>query len=204
VSRIKLGAVPYVYPVPIVLVGATVEGRPNYATVGDCAIMGIDPALVAVSLSDEHHTTKGVLAHRTFSVNIPSTELLALADYFGTFSGRDVDKGKLVRSFYGELATAPMIDECPVNLECRVMKDFAIRHRHVFVADVVQAHVRKEYVSRSEGSWQIADLTRLDPILYALDNRYYKIGKPIGVGYREGAAHRTGHESPRLTGTENQ
>jgi flavin reductase (DIM6/NTAB) family NADH-FMN oxidoreductase RutF len=92
----------------------------------------------------------------------------------------------LFETFYGELGTAPMIRECPVNLECRVVKEFSIQHRQIFVGEVVQAHVDEQFVIESEGRQGIADMTQLDPIIYALDNRYYRIGAPIGVGYSEG------------------
>ena len=78
-----------------------------------------------------------------------------------------------------------MIKECPVNLECRVIKEFSIKHRQIFVGEVVQAHVGGEFVVEREGRQGIGDMTQLDPIIYALDNRYYSIGKPIGVGYKE-------------------
>jgi flavin reductase (DIM6/NTAB) family NADH-FMN oxidoreductase RutF len=186
--KIKLGSIPYVYPIPIVLAGANIRGRPNYATLGDCGVMGIKPPLVYVSLHKEHYTTRGVLENGTFSVNFPSTELLSITDYCGLVSGKEVDKSELFVTFYGELRTAPMIDECPVNLECSVVHDFSIEHRHIFVGEVVQAYVGQEYLAESGEHRSVADLTRLDPIIYALDNRYYRIGDPIGVGYREGKA----------------
>jgi len=96
-----------------------------------------------------------------------------------------VDKSVLFETFYGDLLTAPMIKECPVNLECRVVKEFSIKHRQIFVGEVVQAHVNEEFVVEREGRQGIGDMTQLDPIIYALDNRYYSIGKPIGVGYKE-------------------
>ena len=182
-SKKAIGAVPYVYPVPIVLVGAVVDGRPNYATVGDCAIMGIKPPLLAVSLSETHHTTRGILANRTFSVNIPKTDDLSLVDYFGQVSGRDIDKSQHVRSFFGDLGTAPMIASCPVTVECRAIEDLIVEHRHIFIGAVAQTHVDEAHVA-SDGT--IDPLTVLDPILYALDNRYYRIGSSIGVGYEEG------------------
>jgi len=101
-SKVKLGAVPLVYPIPIVLIGANTNGRANFTEVGDCAIMGIDPALVAVSLSATHHTTSGIDASKAFSVNLPSTDLLSLADYCGIVSGKDVDKSHLFTVFEGE------------------------------------------------------------------------------------------------------
>ena len=183
--RRPIGPVPYVYPVPIVLVGALVDGRPNYATVGDCAIMGIQPALLAVSLSETHHTTRGVLEHRTFTVNMPKTGDLALVDHFGQVSGRDVDKSQYVRSFFGDLETAPMIESCPVTIECRVLHEVSIEHRHIFIGAVAQTHVDEGYVTEGDEP-KVAPLQKLDPILYALDNRYYRIGPVIGEGYKEG------------------
>jgi flavin reductase (DIM6/NTAB) family NADH-FMN oxidoreductase RutF len=186
----RLGAVPLVYPIPIVLAGANVDGRPNYATLGDCGVMGINPPLVYVSLGEKHYTTRGIVENGTFSVNFPSTDMLAVTDYCGIVSGRDVDKAALFTSFYGELDTAPMIESCPVNLECRVVKDFRIEHRHIFVGRVVETYVDEAYVVERDGRTGAADMCELDPIIYALDNRYYRIGEPIGVGYREGRDYR--------------
>lgn len=184
--KIKFGAVPLVYPIPIALAGANVDGKPNFATLGDVGIMGLRPPLVAVSLNEGHHTTRGILQNGAFSVNFPHTGMMALADYCGVASGRDVDKAALFDLFHGELDAAPMIRECPVCLECRVVREFAIQHRHIFVGEVVQAHVDEEFVTESNGRFEIADLTRLDPLLYALDNRYYRVGPAIGEGYHEG------------------
>jgi flavin reductase (DIM6/NTAB) family NADH-FMN oxidoreductase RutF len=184
--KIKFGAVPLVYPIPIALAGANVDGRPNFATLGDVGIMGIRPPLVAVSLNEGHHTMRGILQNGAFSVNFPHTGMIAVTDYCGIVSGREVDKSALFDTFYGELDAAPMIRECPVCLECRVVKEFAIQHRHIFVGEVVQAHVDEEFVTESNGRFEIADMTRLDPILYSLDNRYYRVGPAIGKGYHEG------------------
>ncbi len=183
--KVKFGPVPLVYPIPIVLAGANVDGSPNYATLGDCGVTGINPALVYICSGYGHYTNQGILENGTYSINFPSTDMLAVTDYCGTVSGRDVDKSVLFETFYGDLLTAPMIKECPVNLECRVVKEFSIKHRQIFVGEVVQAHVGGEFVVKKEGRQGIEDMTQLDPIIYALDNRYYSIGKPIGVGYKE-------------------
>jgi flavin reductase (DIM6/NTAB) family NADH-FMN oxidoreductase RutF len=184
-AKVKIGTVPLVYPVPIVLVGATVACKPNFATLGDCGIMGIRPPIVYISSGADHHTNKGILEHETYSINFPSTDMLAVTDYCGTVSGSEIDKSALFEVFYGELGTAPMIAACPVNLECKVIKEFSIQHRQIFVGEVVQAYVSEAFVTENEGRQVIADMTKLDPIIYALDNRYYRIGEPIGVGYSE-------------------
>jgi flavin reductase (DIM6/NTAB) family NADH-FMN oxidoreductase RutF len=183
--KVKLGQVPYLYPIPITLVGAQVQGKPNFATIGDTGLVGIHPALVFISSHREHFTNTGILANNTFSINIPNTLMLVKVDLCGTISGRDLDKSALFETFYGETGSAPMIAECPLNLECRVVKEFCLQHRQVFIGEVVQCYASEEFVSNKEVIKVSADLTRLDPILYALDNRYYSIGPTIGVGYQE-------------------
>ncbi len=185
-TKINFGRIPYIYPVPIVLAGALVNSKPNFETLGDTGIIGIKPPIVYISSSKGHYTNIGILEHGTYSINFPSTKLLVETDYCGTVSGRDVDKSRLFDVFFGELETAPMIKECPVNLECKVIKEFSIQHRQVFIGEVVQSHVSEEYVIIDDkGRKGITDMTTLDPVIYALDNRYYKIGEQVGTGYSE-------------------
>ncbi len=186
INKVKFGKVPLVFPIPIILAGALICDKPNFETLGDVGIMGIKPPIVFISSGQDHYTNIGILEHETFSINFPSTTLLSKTDYCGTVSGHDVDKSQLFNVFFGELKTAPMIQECPVNLECKVIKEFSIQHRHIFIGDVTQAYVNKEFVIKKEGRPRIVDIKKLDPIIYGLDNRYYKIGERIGVGYQEG------------------
>ncbi|NTV38010.1 MAG: flavin reductase family protein [Anaerolineales bacterium] len=183
--KIALGKLPYVYPIPITLVGADVHGRPNFAEIGDLGLMGINPALVVISSHRDHYTNLGILENGTFSINFPTTSMLAKTDSCGVVSGREVDKSALFETFYGETGTAPLITECPVGLECRVVQEFTVQHRQMFIGEVVQCYASEEFVNEQDGRMVLADLTRLDPILYALDNRYYSIGPPIGIGYLE-------------------
>jgi flavin reductase (DIM6/NTAB) family NADH-FMN oxidoreductase RutF len=111
--------------------------------------------------------------------------MLTLTDYCGIVSGHEEDKSFLFENFYGELKTAPMIRECLVSLECRVIHEYSVQHRQMFIAEVHCTYVDEAYLIEKNGKKQIANLTHLDPILYALDNRYYAIGQPIGIGYNE-------------------
>lgn len=183
--KIPFGKIPYIYPIPIALLGANVGGRPNYETIGDFGLMGINPALICVSSHHNHYTNIGILENWAFSLNFPTTAMLAVTDHCGVVSGHDADKSTLFESFYGELRTVPMIRECPVSLECHVLQEFSVQHRQIFIAEVHCAYVDECYLVEKDGKKQITDLTRLDPILYALDNRYYSIGQPIGTGYSE-------------------
>lgn len=184
--KIELGPTSYIYPIPVILAGANVDGKPNYELLGQCGVMGVRPPIVYISSGEDHYTNIGILRNQTYSINFPTTAMLAVTDYCGIVSGHEVDKSVLFESFYGELGTAPMIAECPVNLECRVIKEFSIEHRQVFVGEVVMTYVDEALVREKGERRRVADLTQLDPIMYALDNRYYGIGEPIGVGYQEG------------------
>jgi flavin reductase (DIM6/NTAB) family NADH-FMN oxidoreductase RutF len=186
----KLGAMAWVYPTPIVLCGANVNGKPNYATLGDCGIIGIRPPLVYVALTATHHTANGIEQNQTFSVNFPNTRLMAVTDYCGMVSGRDVDKSSLFDNFYGETGTAPMIRECPVNLECRVEKTLHIHGRAIFIGQVVELYADPACVLQRGGRQALADMPILDPIIYALDNHYYRSGPAIGNAYSEGKGYR--------------
>ncbi len=183
--KLKVGSLPYIYPVPIVLVGTNVNGKPSFTTIGDVGLMGINPPLVFVSSHKQHYLNVGILETGCYSINFPTTDMLPLVDYCGQVSGRDVDKGALFDIFYGDLDAAPLIQACPVNLECHVAKEFSIQHRQVFVGEVVQTYVDESLVAVVDGRSTVASLGELDPILYALDNRYYSIGEPIGIGYQE-------------------
>jgi flavin reductase (DIM6/NTAB) family NADH-FMN oxidoreductase RutF len=181
----KVGSLPYIYPLPIVLAGVMVNGRPNFTTIGDVGLMGINPALVYLSSHTRHYLNQGVVAAGCFSINFPSTDMLPLVDYCGQVSGREVDKGALFEVFYGDLEMAPLIQICPVNLECSLVKEFSIQHRQIFIGEVVQAHVDEAFLAEVEPHPVLVGLEKLDPILYALDNRYYRIGEAIGTGYQE-------------------
>ena len=183
--KISLGKTPFIYPIPIVLVGAYVEGKINYVEVGDVAIMGIGTPLVAISLNTNHHTTKGVDESGIFSLNIPTAAMMKDADYCGIYSGRDADKSALFTNSEGEHG-APIIGECPVNIECKVAETVTIKNRRIFIAEVLNTIIDEKYTEKVNGKTRIADMVKLDPLIYSLDNKYYRIGGAIGEGYAEG------------------
>jgi flavin reductase (DIM6/NTAB) family NADH-FMN oxidoreductase RutF len=187
-AKKKLGPIPLVYPIPIALVGAVVDGKPNFTEVGDVGIMGIKPPYVFVSLGEKSHTRLGISQTGEYSLNFPSTKLMAEADFCGVASGSKANKAELFSVFYDPdtLPGLPLIEECPVNLACKVVRHFTLEHRNIFVGSIVQTYVDEACFIKRDGKSHLADLTVLDPLIYALDNRYYKIGQPIGTGYQEG------------------
>jgi flavin reductase (DIM6/NTAB) family NADH-FMN oxidoreductase RutF len=135
------------YPLPIVLVGATVEGKPNFLTIAFFSILSHSPPIVSVSLYKNHYTVKGIKESGAFSVNIPSTDMVAITDYCGIVSGRKVDKSNLFKTFYGQLNTVPMIEECALNFECKLFRTVETGNNLIFLGEVVSMYANEEVMS---------------------------------------------------------
>lgn len=173
---------------PIALVGVLADSKPNVTKVGDVGIMGIKPPYVFVSLGENSHSRLGVTQTGQFSLHFPNTARMVKADFCGTSSGRRVDKASLFTLFYDPegLPALPLNEDCPVNLACEVVEHVTLQRRNIFIGSVIQADVNEDCLVEKDGRQGLADLTALDPLIYALDNRYDSLGRPIGVGYQEG------------------
>jgi flavin reductase (DIM6/NTAB) family NADH-FMN oxidoreductase RutF len=113
-----------VYPMPVVVLGSMLDGKPNFMPHGWIVRANYAPPIIAIGLGKipkPHHTNLAIDQSKTFSVNYPSVDLIKKVDYCGTVSGENVDKSKVFDIFYGELKTAPMIKDCSVTMECKVI-----------------------------------------------------------------------------------
>ncbi len=180
-NKIKINNYPMINPVPLVIVGAAVDGKPNYAAVGAFGLVCLAP-IFYVSLKSSHHTTKGVIESGCFSVNLPTAALLAKTDYCGMISGKDTDKSKLFTPFYDELGNAPMIAESPMNYLCKVVKNVAIEGFEVFFGEIVATYAGKECMTDGK-----ADPKKASPVLM-MGPTYFELGEEIGKAFSMGKA----------------
>ncbi len=144
--KIQIDPKAIVYPQPVVLVGATVNNKPNFMVVAAYGMANNDPPMVSISLRHSKYTLIGLKQNMSFSVNIPSISLIKETDYCGIVSGSKVDKAKILKFnvFYGKLANAPLIEQCPVNLECTVMHILNLGS-NAFILGLVEATHIAEY-----------------------------------------------------------
>jgi flavin reductase (DIM6/NTAB) family NADH-FMN oxidoreductase RutF len=178
----KIGAKTFLYPMPTTLVGALVDGKPNSPAVAYCGIINHNPPYISVSLSQKHDTNKGVREHGTFSVNIPSADMFEITDYCGLVSGAKTDKSDLFETFYGGLETAPMIAECPLNLECRTVRILEYSPDHVFIGEIVEAYAAEEYLTNG-----LPDIKKMDPLLFSMhDMNYWRVGGHVARAFHSG------------------
>ena len=171
--KTEIGPKNLLYPLPTVLVGATVDGKPNFITIAHVGILS--PGCVSLGVNKIHYSNHGIRSNETFSVNIPSTNLVKETDYCGLVTGKCEDKSSKFKVFYGKLETAPMIEECPVNMECKLVKTVDFPNHDIFMGEVVSTYYDESVLTDGK-----VDLTKLDPILFGMsDKGYYKIGKRI-------------------------
>ena len=177
-KKVKMNNQP-VGPFPTMLVGATINGKSNYATVGAGGCACLAPVL-CVSLKDTHLTTKGIMETGYFSVNIPSVELLKKTDYCGLVSGKDIDKSTLFSQFFDENDEAPMIEECPLNFLCKVCDKKEIQGFTMFFGEIVAAYVDENCLTDGK-----PDPVKIDPIIM-MGFSYCNIKDIVGHPFSEG------------------
>jgi len=181
-DKIKLGADTFLYPMPVSLVGANVGGRPNFLTVAFCGIMNPHPPVIYVALNKAHYTNAGIKESGTFSVNLPSAEMVRITDYCGMISGKAADKSKHFSVFYGELGSAPMIADCPLNMECRLLQVLDFKIDEVFIGEIWQSYSEESFLV--EG---LPDPRKMDLMAFSLhDNHYWRLGEKLGRAWSIG------------------
>jgi flavin reductase (DIM6/NTAB) family NADH-FMN oxidoreductase RutF len=166
-------------PLPAVLVSsAGPEGRPNIMTVAWCGIVCSGPPMLGISVRPATHTHGIIQSSGEFAVNVPDAGLVRVVDFCGNVSGRDVDKFALSRltPFPATRISAPLIAECPVNLECRVTQVLELGLHHLFLAEILAVHADEELLD-AEGH-----LKGFSPLAYRPELRgYAPVGESLGV-----------------------
>lgn len=182
-AKIEIGKGRAYYPMPCSLVGANVGGKPNYLTVAWFSMVNPDPPYLAVAMNKVHYTNSGIRENGTFSLNIPSTKMAEATDYCGLVSGRKIDKAGLFDSFYGKLGTAPMIRECPISFECRLVQTVDLPAEELFIGEIVNTYCDEDCL----GEGRAPDLKKIDPFMLVMnDRKYFSLGKEIGRAWEIG------------------
>lgn len=169
-------------PMPVVLVGTQIKGKANFMAVGWVARVNGNPPMIACGIANNHYTPEGMNQAKTFSVNIPSADLLEKTDYCGIVSGKNTDKSKVFDVFYGSLKTAPMIRECPVTLECRLVQTVSLPTHSLYIGEIAGAYADGNVMRDGK-----PDFPAIDPLFLTIpDNRYWTLGKHAGDAWSAG------------------
>jgi flavin reductase (DIM6/NTAB) family NADH-FMN oxidoreductase RutF len=184
-SKIQINPQPLICTTPTILVGAMVDGKPNFATFAWCGVANSEPPMVSVAIRPSRYTMKGIKQTSEFSVNIPSTGQAREADYCGTVSGANADKTKVCgfNIFYGNLKNAPLIDQCPVNLECKVEHIIELGTHLLVIGRVEGTHVTDTCFTEGR-----PDINKIKPFVFTATTplNYLALGESVGKQFKIG------------------
>jgi len=182
-AKIRMGPTTRVYPLPTLLIGANVDGKPNFMAVAWGSIANAEPPMISVAIRLNRYTRKGITQNMTFSVNIPSVDLVRETDYCGSTSGAKVDKVAACqfKVFYGKLGNAPLIEQCPINLECKVVHTLELGSHSLFVGQIEETHISENCLTDGK-----LDVNKIKPLIYMgePDRRYQALGEVLGKAFR--------------------
>ena len=184
-NKILLGPTTSIYPMPTLLVGANVDGKPNFMAVAWGGIAGSTPPMISVAIRHSRYTLTGIRQNMTFSVNIPSIDFVKEADYCGLVSGAKINKVEVCKFkvFYGRLNNAPLIEQCPVNLECKVEHILDLGSHVLFIGRVEETHVSETCLTDGK-----PDVNKIKPLIFVMqpNSQYRAFGKVIAKAFSVG------------------
>lgn len=176
-SKLKWKPGTMVYPLPPVMVSCGDMENSNILTIAWTGIICTDPAMTYVSIRKERHSYNIIKSSGEFVINLASTNLARAVDFCGVKSGKNIDKFKecnLTKEQCTEV-NAPMIKECPINIECRVKEIKELGTHDMFMAEILAVNVDEKYLDAT-GRF---DMEACNLLAFS-HGQYYSLGERLG------------------------
>lgn len=142
------------YPLPAVLVSVgNAKGEKNMLTIAWTGTVCSNPAMAYISVRPERYSYEMIKETGEFVINLTTEEMVRQTDYCGVKSGQKVDKWKETGLHPGAahaLKYAPVIEEAPVNIECKVQEIKKLGSHHMFLAEVASVQVEEAYINEQD------------------------------------------------------
>ncbi|MCX6923166.1 MAG: flavin reductase family protein [Verrucomicrobia bacterium] len=182
----RLGPSDILFPVPVALVASGSPEKPNLLAVAWIGMMGSDPPIIAISLKKNRYSLEIIRKAKEFTVNIPTAKHFRETDYCGLVSGRKQDKFKNCgfTTVPSSFVKAPLVEQCPFNLECRVVQEIVLGDWVVIFGEILETHVDADKFCPETGK---IDVSKIDPLVYCATIReYWNLGTRLGFGFNAG------------------
>lgn len=170
------------FPVPAVLVTCQTEGgKPNIITIAWTGVINSVPPTVYISVQPVRYSNGILKEAGEYVINIPSVDIARQVDYCGITSGKDVDKFAEtgLTPVPASQVKAPLIKECPVNIECKVKQTLNLGSHDVYIAEIVAVHYDENVLDENGRP----DYDKIKPYGYC-QGEYRTITEKIGTyGY---------------------
>lgn len=168
-----------IYPLPAILVscGSTAEEY-NLITVAWTGTLCTNPPMCYISVRPERHSYAIIKKNMEFVLNLTTEDMAFATDWCGVRSGRDYDKFEEMRLTPGKatIVSAPIVEESPLNIECRVKEIISLGSHDMFITEVVNVRADERYLNPQTGKFELSES---HPLVY-LHGAYYGLGKKIG------------------------
>lgn len=186
--KTKLGPQRILFPLPTVLVVTGTMENANIATIAWISLLTSKPPTLGISVGTKGFTGDQILKNREFTVNIATAEIMQETDFCGITSGKDTDKFKktgLVKA-PSSIIQAPIIEQCPLNLECKLKEWKIIGTTNHFIGEIVETHIDEDKIEDVK-HWGSINIEAFKPLVYISGLKEYRVlGNKIGDAYKIG------------------
>lgn len=188
-NKRQLGPLERIFPMPCVIIASGTPDDPAVFTASWINVVASTPPTIAIGIRNIRHTYETIERTGAFSVNIPSSEMADIADYFGLVSQFAAPENKLatvgLTASAGTVAATPIINECAYNLECIVTHSHSVGHYQVILAEIVETHADESILIDPESN--VVSMDALDPLIYIAGSREYRrLGPRVADAYSVG------------------
>lgn len=180
--RKNFGPKTWLYPMPVLIIGTYDEnGNPNAMNAAWGGIYDTDQIMVC--LADDHKTTDNIKKTEAFTVSFATAETVVPCDYVGIVSANDLPDKFARAGFHAlksEFVNAPIIEELPMTVECRLLK---FNEDGICIGEIVNVSAEERIL---DGAGKV-DVKRLDPIMYdGATHGYWSVGEKVGQAFLDG------------------
>ncbi len=164
-------------PLPVVLAGCGTMDNPNVITIAWCGIVNSDPAMAYISVRPSRHSHQLIKKSGEFTLNTVSREMVRKTDSCGVYTGAKVNKFEKfsLTPRTSSQISAPMVEESPLCLECKVTQVISLGSHDLFLAHIVAVQVEDKLINE-EGKLQLG---KAHLVAYSHGD-YMELGKKIG------------------------
>jgi flavin reductase (DIM6/NTAB) family NADH-FMN oxidoreductase RutF len=168
-----------IYPLPAVMISCgNDETEYNIFTVSWVGTICSSPAMCYISVRPERHSCGIIKKNMEYVINLTTKGMAYATDWCGVKSGKNVDKFKEMKLTPGKstIIQAPVIEESPLCIECRVKEIVPLGTHDMFISEVVNIKAEEKFIDPETGAF---DMKSAELIAYIHGN-YYSIGDLIG------------------------
>lgn len=176
-SKTELKPTTALMPVPTVLVTTCNKEEDNIITLAWVGTVCSDPPQVSISIRPSRHSHGLIEECKEFVVNIPSEDLLMKTDRAGILSGRDINKFTQIglSPLKSTKVKPPIIEECPLNLECKLVEKKSLGSHDLYIGEIVAMHASDNILTDNK-----IDVSRMRPIAFC-NHEYWNLKEKIGT-----------------------